>query len=64
MMQEQTTSINTSSCNYADDVTGCFTPDTDDQLQEAITMLMSEYGEYFSVNGLSLNQDKGVLIVL
>ena len=33
-------------CKYADDITGCLATDNDVELQEAVTMLMSEYGKF------------------
>jgi len=38
-MEEQNTSTITLSWKYADEVTGCLAADSDDELQEAVTML-------------------------
>ena len=62
--EEKGIAADTLSCEYADDVTGAIAVKTDEELQVATTMLMDQYGDYFSAAGLCLNQDKCSLLVL
>ena len=56
--------VDTLSCEYADDVTGCLATRHDTDLQLAINILMSQYQDYFSACGLCLNQDKCAVMIL
>ena len=55
---ESNISVDTLSCEYADDVTGAIAAKNDEELQVATDMLMHQYGDYFSAAGLCLNQEK------
>ena len=56
--------VNTMSCEYADDVTGCLSADTDEDLQIAVNDMMEGYTKYFSSCGLCLNQKKCSVLVI
>ena len=48
---------------FADDGTGILGTDTEDEMQLAINIMLEEFLEYYSTNGLKLNLDKCAILV-
>lgn len=61
---ERGINVDTLSCEYADDVTGCLAADNDHDLQIGVDKLMDQYRDYFSAAGLCLNEEKCSVLVL
>ena len=53
-MKNKTVDVDTFSCEYAEDGTGCMAKEDEDQMKLAVGI----YCQYFYSCGLALNQDK------
>ena len=63
MLEEHNTVVEAHTDEFADDATGALGAPGEEQLQQAVNIMLEEFLKFYSANGLCLNVDKCALVV-